>query len=89
MAKIVSKKTTTTVTEVMEIVPAAPGEEIGHRYLTVCGYGDYCGEDGQRVTKSQINLNAKWLADAGFDVGEKIDVEVHENELVIRKMVVA
>ena len=49
MAKIVSKKTTTTVTEVMEIVPAAPGEEIGHRYLTVCGYGDYRGEDGQRV----------------------------------------
>lgn len=30
MAKLVSKKTTTTVTEEVEIVPATPGAEKGH-----------------------------------------------------------
>ena len=41
MAKLVTKRTTTTVTEEMELVPAPAGAEIGHRYLTVSGYGDY------------------------------------------------
>ena len=89
MAKLVSKRTTTTITEEMEIVPSVPGEEIGHRYLKVHGYGDYQGTDGKRYKKPQINLNAKWLAEAGFGVGEQIDVEIRENELVIRKLVVA
>lgn len=88
MAKLVTKRTTTTVTEEVELVPAPAGAEIGHRFFTVSGYGDYYAADGSRVTKPQINLNAKWLADAGFGVGEKIDVEVKENELVIRKMAV-
>ena len=88
MARLVKTRTTTTVTEEVELVPAAAGAEIGHRYLTVCGYGEYCAADGSRVAKPQINLNAKWLADAGFGVGEKIDVEVKENELVIRKLAV-
>lgn len=35
MAKLVSKRITTTVTEEMELVPATPGEEKGHRYLKV------------------------------------------------------
>ena len=87
MAKLVSRKTTTTVIEEVEIVPAATGEDQGHRYLTVGGYGDYLGENGCRVAKPQINLNARWLAEAGFMVGEKIDVCVKENELVIRKLV--
>ena len=39
MAKLVKKKTTTTVTEEVEIIPAAPGEEIGHRFMTVHEYG--------------------------------------------------
>lgn len=89
MAKLISKKTTTTVTEEVEIVPAAPGDEKGHRYLTVGGYGDYLGKGGCKKAKPQINLNAKWLAEAGFAVGEKIDVCVKENELVIRKLVTA
>ncbi len=89
MAKLVSRKTTTTVTEEVEIVPAATGEDKGHRYLTVGGYGDYLGENGHRVAKPQINLNARWLAEAGFMVGEKIDVCVKENELVIRKLITA
>ena len=54
----------------------------------MCGLGEYYGADGSRVAKPQINLNAKWLADAGFGVGEKIDVEVKENELVIQKLAV-
>ncbi|WP_274939929.1 SymE family type I addiction module toxin [Chordicoccus furentiruminis] len=88
MAKLVSKRTTTTVTEEVELIPAVPGEMKGHRFMKVGGYGTYRGADGKDVGKPQINLNAKWLAEAGFDVGEQIDVEVHENELVIRKLCV-
>jgi hypothetical protein len=89
MAKLITKKTTTTVTEEVEIVPAASGEEINHRYMKVGGYGTYRGEDGQDESKPQINLNAKWLAEAGFHVGDQIDVAVAENELVIRKLIPA
>ncbi len=52
-------------------------------------YGTYRGEDGQDESKPQINLNAKWLAEAGFHVGDQIDVAVAENELVIRKLIPA
>ena len=89
MAKLITKKTTTTVTEEVEIVPAASGEEINHRYIKVGSYGTYRGEDGQDESKPQINLNAKWLAEAGFHVGDQIDVAVAENELVIRKLIPA
>ena len=89
MAKLITKKTTTTITEEVEIVPAASGEEINHRYMKVGGYGTYRGEDGQDESKPQINLNAKWLAEAGFHVGDQIDVVVAENELVIRKLIPA
>ena len=89
MAKLITKKTTTTVTEEVEIVPAASGEEINHRYMKVGGYGTYRGEDGQDESKPQINLNAKWLAEAGFHVGDQIEVAVAENELVIRKLIPA
>lgn len=41
MVKLVSKKTTTTVTEEIQMVPAVPGEEKGHRFLRVSGYGTY------------------------------------------------
>ena len=86
MAKLVSKKTTTTVTEEVELVPTTPGEAKGHRFMRVRGYGTYRGSNGKEMYKPQINLNAKWLADAGFEVGEQIDVEVRQNELVIRKL---
>ena len=86
MAKLVSKKITTTVTEEMEIIPAIPGEEKGYRYLKVCGYGTFRDADGDEVIKPQINLNAKWLAEAGFNVGDQIEVTVAENELIIRKL---
>ena len=89
MAKLITKKTTTTVTEEFEIVPAEPGEEKGHRLMRVCGYGIYRGTDGEELRKPLINLNAKWLAEAGFDVGEQIDIEVRQNELVIRRLEVA
>ncbi len=87
MAKLVSKKTTTTVTEEVELVPTTPGEVKNHRFMRVRGYGTYRGSDGIELEKPQINLNAKWLAEAGFDVGDQIDVEVRENELVIRRMI--
>ena len=91
MAKLVNKRTTTTttVTEEVELIPAAPGEEINHRYMKVCGYGSYRGDDGESVDKPQIVLNAKWLAEAGFHVGDQIDVRVTENELVIKKLIPA
>ena len=89
MAKLISKKTTTTVTEEIELVPAASGDEISHRYMKVCGYGTYRGDDGADETKPQINLNAKWLAEAGFHAGDQIDVSVAENKLVIKKIVPA
>lgn len=88
MAKLVSKKTTTTVTEEVEIVPATPGAEKGHRFMKVCGYGTYLDSDGEKVEKPQINLNAKWLAEAGFNAGDQIDVMVKENELVIKRLVI-
>ena len=87
MAKVVAKKTTTIVTEEVELVPAAPGERTNHRYMKVCGYGTYRGNNGENVDKPQIVLNAKWLAEAGFHVGDQIDVCVTENELVIKKLV--
>lgn len=87
MAKLVSKKTTTTVTEEVEIVPATPGAEKGHHYLKVRGYGTYLDAEGEKAEKPQINMNAKWLEEAGFNVGDQIDVIAKENELVIRKLV--
>ena len=86
MAKLVSKKTTTTVTEEVEIVSATPGAEKGHHFLKVCGYGTYLDAEGEKAEKPQINMNAKWLAEAGFNVGDQIDVTVKENELIIRKL---
>lgn len=86
MAKLVSRKTTTTVTEETVIVPAAPGENRGHRYMKVTGYGTYNDDSGNEKYKPKINLNAKWLADAGFLPGDRIDVCVEENRLVISKL---
>ncbi|MBR4454669.1 MAG: SymE family type I addiction module toxin [Solobacterium sp.] len=57
--------------------------------MKVCGYGTYRDADGDEVVKPQINLNAKWLAEAGFKVGDQIDVTVAENELVIRRMIIS
>ena len=54
MAKLVTKRTTTTVTEEVELVPAPAGEEIGHRYLTVSGYGDYYAADGSQIVESSL-----------------------------------
>lgn len=89
MVKLVSKRITTTVTEEREIVPAVPGEEKGHRYLKVCGYGTFRDSAGDEVIKPQINLNAKWLAEAGFNVGDQVEVIVTENELVIKKLILS
>ena len=88
MAKLLSKKTTTTVTEEVELVPTTPGEVKSHRFMWVRGYGTYRGSDGTELEKPRIYLNAKWLAEAGFDVGDQSDVEVRDNELVIRRLVV-
>lgn len=86
MVKLISKKTTTTVTEEVKMVPAAPGEEKKHRLLKVSGYGSYRGSDGEEYYKPRINLNGKWLADAGFNVGDQLDVTVVDNEIVIRRL---
>lgn len=41
MAKLVSKKTTTTVTEEVKLVPTTPGEVTNHRFMKVRGFGTY------------------------------------------------
>ena len=51
MAKLVSKKTTTTVTEEVELVPTTPGEVKNHRLMRVRGYGTYRGSDGIELEK--------------------------------------
>ena len=43
MAKLVSKKTTTTVTEEVKLVPTTPGEVTNHRFMKVRGFGTYLG----------------------------------------------
>ena len=87
MAKLVKKTTTTTVTEEIDIVPEDAGEEIEYRFLTVHGYGEYQDEERYPVSKPQIIMNAKWLFDAGFRVGDRIQGDGKENQLVIRKLV--
>lgn len=56
MTKLKKTIVTKTVTEEIEIVPAEAGEERGHRYMTVGGYGEYKDIDGSKVLKPQINL---------------------------------
>ena len=51
MAKLVSRKTTTTVTEEVELVPTTPGEVKNHRFMRVRGYGSYRGSDGIELEK--------------------------------------
>jgi hypothetical protein len=33
-----------------------------------------------------LNLNGQWLAQAGFGIGDRIEIDVRQNELVIRKV---
>ncbi len=42
-----------------------------------------CRHDFDIMRNLRISLYAKRLAEAGFAVGERIDVEVSENELVM------
>lgn len=51
MARLIAKKATTTVTEEVEILPPEPGEDLGHRFMTVGRYGTYRGTDGHEVEK--------------------------------------
>lgn len=85
--KPVRREDGTILTEEVEVtVPAFRVTNVFD--INVKSYGTYRGNDGSDERKPKINLNAKWLADAGFQVGDLIDVAVAENELVKRKMVV-
>ena len=72
MAKLVSKKTTTTVTEEVKVVPTTPGEVTNHRFMKVRGFGTYLAANGRERNKPQINLNAKWLAEAASRSGSRL-----------------
>ena len=85
MARALRRTTTTTVTEEFSLMPEAAGAEQKNRYLKVGGMG-IIRDGGQEVYKPCINLNTKWLYEAGFHAGDSVEVAVRENELVIRKM---
>ena len=87
MAKLVTKITTTTVTEGVEIIPVALGNKVNRCYTKVCAYGTFREIDGRDEEKLQINLNTKWLAEAGFRAGGQIDTTAVEKELVIRTLI--
>ena len=76
MAKIIEK--TTTVTREIVLSPAAPGEKKQERILTIMS--------GKTVGASQLMLSGIWLADAGFNPGDKVQISVSENKLVIEKL---
>ncbi len=37
------------------------------------------------TVKPKLTLSGNWLADAGFDIGERVIIEVQDKKLVIRK----
>lgn len=86
-SKLIKKITTTTVTEEIEFISADSGNKTKHHQLKVYECGTYRGEYGEEIAKPQIILNAKWLAEAGFFSGDRIDVCVAENVLVIKKLI--
>ena len=47
--------------------------------------GDVVRENGKSVYRScpLLRLSGNWLAEAGFEVGDKVQVEVSEGRLVI------
>jgi hypothetical protein len=54
--------------------------ERGHRLLTVCGKW----RGGRRIP--DIRLTGLWLRNAGFDLGQSIEVEVEAGALTIRAL---
>jgi len=36
--------------------------------------------------KPKLNISGNWLNKAGFEVGEKVKIEVFENKLIITKL---
>lgn len=46
--------------------------------------GDYLNSNGDRADKPPIILNGKWLVEAGFNVGDWIEVSERKNEPIIR-----
>ena len=95
MAKLISKKTITTVTEEVEIVPAASGEEKGHRYLTVGGYDDITDQiDAIRDEKQRLLLEDAEKEGARQQlkmIGEFLDGQQEEveeyDEALVRKLI--
>ncbi len=40
----------------------------------------------RRYLKPKITISGNWLEKAGFSVGELINIEVHEDKLIIKKL---
>ena len=59
MAKLVTRKVTTTVTEEVELVPTTPGKAKGHRLMKVRGYGSYRGNYFTVEFKSGIEIDVR------------------------------
>lgn len=76
------REITTTVTRMVELVPAAAGEQQEKHVLTVRDYSSF-----GRSRCPQINMTGKWLEKAGFAAGDRVQVSVEKNRLVIEKLV--
>ena len=64
-------ETVTTIYEEIE-----PGEKKPDHLLSVTEYKG----------NAAIRLNGKWLKDAGFEIGDKVAVEVKENQMVLKRL---
>ena len=70
------KKTVIITETVTKYEADAPGKDIGVKVMTV----------GYLNGKPFIRMSGKWLEEAGFHIGDKFNVTVKENQLVLEKL---
>ena len=87
MTKILKTVTTTTTTTSYDYAPAKAGETKSNRLMKV-GYicRDKASARGRSYDVPFIRMAGNWLADAGFGIGDQIQVEVKENQLVVTRL---
>ena len=73
---MVVKRTIVTETVTTEYKKKDVGEKQDSRILTVGGLNDH----------AFIRMSGKWLENAGFEIGDKFNVTVQENQLVLEKL---
>ena len=75
---MIKKTTTTIVTETTTRYEVdIPGADQGAKLMTV----------GEQNSKPFIRMTGNWLENAGFHIGDKFQVTVKENQLVLERLV--